>query len=74
MSLSIEETEIVSFDFIKKMKNLKVLEIDKVPVSNLNFLYDSPKLKEFNMPYCVADEKALECIVHMKFSVPGPVF
>ncbi len=65
-SLSIKETKIVSFDFIKKMKKLTVLEVDKVPVSNLNFLYDLPKLKEFNMPYRVEDEKALECIEHMK--------
>ena len=49
-------------DFMKKIKNLKVLEFDKVPISNLNFLYDLPKLKEFTMRYTACDETALECI------------
>ena len=48
------------------MKKLTVLKMNNVPVNNLNFLYDLPKLKEFNMPYRAEDESALECIVDMK--------
>lgn len=58
-NLYIEETEVSSFDFMKKIKNLKVLEFNKVPISDLNFLYDLPKLKEFNMRYTASDETAL---------------
>ena len=66
-NLSIQETEISSFDFLKKLKNLKVLEFNKVPIDNLNFLHDLPKLTEFTMRYRAKDEKALECISNMKY-------
>ena len=67
LDLSISDTEIASFDFIKKLKNLKRLTFDCVPMGNLNFLYDLPKLTEFTMEYRAEDETALACISKMKY-------
>ena len=67
LDLSLQETKIPSFAFLKKMKNLKRLEFDEVSIDDLNFLYDLPKLTEFTMLYRVEDETALECVSKMKY-------
>ena len=67
LRLYIEMTDVPSFEFLKKLKKLHTFELDRVPVSNLDFLYDLPKLKEFRMSYRATDEKALSCISSMKY-------
>lgn len=67
LRLYIEQADVPSFDFLKKLKKLHTFELDMVPVNNLDFLYDLPKLKEFRMSYRTADEKALSCISNMKY-------
>lgn len=67
LRLRILETEIPSFDFMKKLRNLKVLEFQKVPIGNLDFLYDVPRLREFEMRYRADDETALKCVSGMKY-------
>lgn len=65
-SLSLQEAEIDSLEFINKLKNLKELEINRVDVNNLDFLYHLSKLKEFTMRYSAKTETALTCISNMK--------
>lgn len=66
LSLSLLETEIPSFNFMKSLKNLKTLEIKDVHLHDLEFLRVLPKLKEFELLDRVEDESALESIGSMK--------
>ena len=64
--LDIFEVKLENVEFLKNMKNLEILCLDRTPIDNLDFLEYTTQLKEFEMEYKAKDESGLRFLPDLK--------